>query len=187
MDMPVAYVCCGTIDGKLALSFDHDAVTYVGVDVAATCPLRRFQVEYALEAVRRGTLAVGVRGTDCVVLGEQLCRYIPASPPRLSICDPAIHRHQTPSNAGAERKSAAKLQDARSARKMVKVDEHICLAFAGLTADARVLINKGGALIQHTCPSPRPLAIHYLFDAVRRCRGSTFLQRPLRACQGVAF
>jgi 20S proteasome subunit alpha 4 len=70
-----------------------------------------FQVQYAFEAVNRGSATVGIKGKDCVVLA-------------------------------VEKKTTAALQDPHTIRKILQVDEHIMLTFAGLQDDARVLVDK---------------------------------------------
>lgn len=42
---------------------------------------------------------------------------------------------------GVEKKSIPTLQDDRTIRKIHSIDEHVMLAFAGLSADARVLVD----------------------------------------------
>ncbi len=71
---------------------------------------RLFQVEYAIEAVRRGTTAIGIRCKEGVVLAVE--------------------------------KRVLNLQEPDSVEKIFDIDLHVGAAIAGLTADARVLIDN---------------------------------------------
>ncbi|CAJ2506017.1 Uu.00g001470.m01.CDS01 [Anthostomella pinea] len=80
-----------------------------------------------------GTCAVGVKGSDIVVLG-------------------------------CEKRSAMKLQDTRiTPSKIGLVDTHVCLAFAGLNADARILIDKARMEAQsHRLTVEDPVTVEYI-------------------------
>ncbi len=64
---------------------------------------------------------------------------------------------------GVEKKSLQQLQDPRTVRKTVMLDEHICLAFAGLNADARILVDKARVECQsHRLTVEDPVTVDYI-------------------------
>jgi len=72
---------------------------------------RLFQVEYALETVKRGSIVIGLKCPEGVVLA-------------------------------AEEKGSSNLQDPDFSWKIFQIDEHIGAAIAGLSSDARLLIDQ---------------------------------------------
>jgi 20S proteasome subunit alpha 4 len=88
-----------------------------------------FQVEYAVEAVKRGAVTMGVLSNDEIILA-------------------------------VEKKTLPHLQDPRTVRKIVKIDDHLTLAFSGLAADSRLLIDRARVKCQsHRLTYEEPITV----------------------------
>ncbi|XP_017061770.1 proteasome subunit alpha type-7-1B [Drosophila ficusphila] len=90
------------------------------------------QVEYAQEAVRRGSTVVGLRTNNAIVLG-------------------------------VEKRSVDDLQEERMVRKICQLDDHVVMTFAGLTADARILVSRAQMESQsHRLNFEKPATVEYI-------------------------
>lgn len=64
---------------------------------------------------------------------------------------------------GVEKKAVDTLQVERTVHKIKKLDDHLIMTFAGLTADARVLINRAQTEAQsHRLNYERPASVEYI-------------------------
>merc|ERR1712228_325874 len=64
---------------------------------------------------------------------------------------------------GVEKKSVPKLQEERTVRKICLLDDHVLMAFAGLTADARILVNRARVECQsHKLTVEDPVTLEYI-------------------------
>ncbi len=78
---------------------------------------RLFQVEYALETVKRGSTVLGITCPDGVVLA-------------------------------AEERTVSRLQDPAYTWKIFEIDTHLGAAIAGLSSDARILVDQARLFAQ---------------------------------------
>lgn len=64
---------------------------------------------------------------------------------------------------GVEKKTVAKLQESRTVKKILMLDSHVAMTFAGLHADARVLVQKARVECQsHRLTVEDPVTIEYI-------------------------
>ncbi len=73
---------------------------------------RLFQVEYAIEAIKLGSTAIGIK-----VAGEGVV-------------------------LAAEKRITSPLMEPTSIEKIVEADKHVAVAFSGLTADSKMLVDR---------------------------------------------
>jgi 20S proteasome subunit alpha 4 len=64
---------------------------------------------------------------------------------------------------GVEKKNVGHLQDARTIRKIYKLDDHLTLTFAGLTADSRALVDRARIECQsHRLTFEEPATVEHI-------------------------
>lgn len=72
---------------------------------------------------------------------------------------------------GVEKRSVGKLQEERTVRKICLIDEHVMIAFAGLNADARILVDRARVECQsHKLTLEDPVSIEYITRFIARLK-----------------
>merc|ERR1711871_1088858 len=98
---------------------------------------RLYQVEYAMEAIGHAGAAIGILGTDGVVL------------------------------AAEKKTTSKLLESDKTSEKMYMVDEHIACAVAGIRADANILINNARLSAQrHLFKYDEPVPVEQLVQGI---------------------
>eukprot|EP01117_Protostelium_nocturnum_P020681 TRINITY_DN9427_c0_g1_i1.p1 TRINITY_DN9427_c0_g1~~TRINITY_DN9427_c0_g1_i1.p1 ORF type:complete len:252 (+),score=55.10 TRINITY_DN9427_c0_g1_i1:89-844(+) len=98
---------------------------------------RLYQVEYAIQAIDQAGAALGITGTDGIIL------------------------------AAEKKQTSKLLEPSISSEKMYKIDDHIACAVAGITSDANILINNARVKAQqYTYAYQSPVPVEYLVQQI---------------------